>query len=152
MLIQSQAQAEALDKLLKLTWGAFFTSVRRLYTVIIQSLITYCVSAWVSALSIIQRLDSTQNKCLWVIAGAYKATPTCELEIKTFISPINLYLQECTRAFYQRVSDSLYKQTREKFCSWIHQKIKHCHCWLVLRASLLVSAPALSIINIWTIY
>ena len=32
MLIQSQTQAEALDRLLKLTWGAFFTSTRRLYT------------------------------------------------------------------------------------------------------------------------
>ena len=139
-----------LDKLLKSTWSAFFTYVERLYTVIVWLLITYCVSAWVSASSIIQRLSSTQNKCLWAIVSAYKVTPMCELETETFISLINLYLQKCARVFYQRICDSLYKHIREKFCSWICQKIKHCHYQQALRASLLVSAPALSIIDAWT--
>ena len=44
-LIWSQAQAGALDKLLKSTWGPFFTSARRLYTVIIWLLMIYYVSA-----------------------------------------------------------------------------------------------------------
>ena len=105
-----------------------------------------------SALSIIQRLGSTQNKCLQAIVSAYKATPTQELEIKTFTSLINLYLQEYTSAFYLRVSSSLYEQAREKFCLWIHQKIQCCCCWPALRASPLAPAPALLIINVWTTY
>ena len=69
--------------------------------------------------------------------------------MKTFILLIDLYLQKCTRVFYQRVSYSMYKQTREKFCSWICQKIRHHCCWLALRASLLVLVSAPSIINVW---
>ena len=61
---------------------------------------TYCVSVWVSALSIIWRLDSTQNKCLLAIVSVYKATPTHELKMKTFISLINLYLKEHARVFF----------------------------------------------------
>ena len=93
VLIQSQTQAEALDRLSKSTWGTFFTSARRLYTVIIWSLMIYCASVWVSTLSIVQKLSPAQNKCLWAIVSVYKATSIPELETEIFISLINLYFR-----------------------------------------------------------
>ena len=40
------------------------------------------------------KLCTIQNKCLWTIAGAYKATPVESLETETFVPPIDLYLDK----------------------------------------------------------
>jgi len=122
-VVRSQAQAGALDRLANSTWGASFASARRLYTAIVRPSMTYCASAWASAPGIVRRLGPTQNKCLRAVAGAYRATPTRELETETFVPPIDLYLQERAQAFRQRVKGSSYEQSRDKLCQWIRRRI-----------------------------
>jgi exonuclease III len=124
---RSQAQAGALDRLANSTWGASFTSARRLYTAIVRPSMAYCASAWSSAPSIVRKLGPTQNKCLRAVAGAYKATPTRELETETFIPPIDLYLQERSKNFRQRIKNTPYEQFKTSLCQHIRRKILSRH-------------------------
>jgi hypothetical protein len=50
-----------------------------------------------------RQLSKYQNKCLRTVAGAYKATPTRILEVETYISPLDIYLDSRVAAFRQRL-------------------------------------------------
>jgi hypothetical protein len=50
------------------------------------------------------KLQLIQNKCLRVVAGAYRATPTRSLEIETFTPPLDLYLDGRLVAFQRRLA------------------------------------------------
>jgi len=64
------------------------------------------------------KLAKIQNKCLQVIAGAYKATPTSVLETETSIPPLDLYLNDRLANFRFRHKEMLvteaYTQIRGK--------------------------------------
>src|SRR6266536_3328069 len=50
-----------------------------------------------------RHLSKYQNKCLRTVAGAYKITPTRILKVETYITPLNIYLDNRVAAFRQRL-------------------------------------------------
>jgi hypothetical protein len=68
-------------------------------------------------------LERIQNKCLRVVAGAYKATPIRSLEVETFTPPIGLYLDGRLAAFQKWLEDSEVGRVIENSCSWIRARI-----------------------------
>jgi hypothetical protein len=62
-------------------------------------MITYRANAWYTPITIkgyrkiiANKLKTLQGKLLQVITGAYRATLTEAVKIKTYIQPINIYL------------------------------------------------------------
>src|SRR5271165_1675628 len=70
------------------------------------------------------KLQPLQNKCLQVVAGAYKATPTRNLEIETYTPPLDLYLDSRLAAFQSRLAHSGVDKIIQKACSAIWSRIK----------------------------
>jgi hypothetical protein len=60
------------------------------------------------------KLKSIQNKCLRVVAGAYRATPTRTLEVETHVPPIDHYLNSRLAAFQNKIANSEVGQLIEK--------------------------------------
>lgn len=91
-------QSLALTKLTTSTWGASFAKARQVYSMVIRPLMTYGSAVWHTPKEIKNAKTSTnkltvmQNKCLRVIAGAYRATPVPVLEVETHIPPIDVHL------------------------------------------------------------
>jgi len=86
-------------------WGATFVWARQIYNAVIQPAIAYGAVIWHTPTPIkgpkstkpvgpAVKLAKIQNKCLRAIVGVYKATPTLVLETKTFIPPLDLYLNK----------------------------------------------------------
>jgi hypothetical protein len=71
------------------------------------------------------KLEEIQNKCLRVVAGAYRATPIRSLETETFTPPIDLYLDSRLATFQKRLENSKASQVIENACSWIRARIKN---------------------------
>ena len=53
------------------------------------------------------KLAKIQNKCLQVLAGAYRATPTTVLETETSIPSLDLYLNNRLASFRFRHKEKL---------------------------------------------
>jgi hypothetical protein len=68
------------------------------------------------------KLASTQNKCLRLIAGAYKATPVRALETETFIPPLDLYLDGRAAAYQERIEGSKVESVIQEACKWIKRR------------------------------
>ena len=63
------------------------------------------------------KLELIQNKCLRVVAGAYRATLVHSLEIETFTLLIDLYLDSRLAAFQDRLANSEVGQFIENSCA-----------------------------------
>jgi hypothetical protein len=71
------------------------------------------------------KLVGIQNKCLRVVAGAYRATPIQTLEVKTHVPPIDLYFDSRLATFQNRLANSEVGQLIEKACSTIQARIRN---------------------------
>jgi hypothetical protein len=100
------------------TWRATFVRARQIYNAIIRPAIAYRAAIWYTPTPTegpksskpagpAVKLAKIQNKCLRVIAGAYKATPTSVLETETSIPPLDLYLNKRLANFRFRHKDKL---------------------------------------------
>ena len=82
----------------------------------IRPALAYSASTWHSPTDLVKpkglaaKLQPIQNKCLQVIAGAYKATPARALETETHTPPIDLYLDRQVAVFQKRLDSSLVGQ------------------------------------------
>ena len=68
---------------------------RLVYTAILRSLLSYAVGIWFNPhrkLSNISSLSLFQTKCLKIIGGVFKATPTFLIEGELFLPPLDLYV------------------------------------------------------------
>jgi endonuclease/exonuclease/phosphatase family metal-dependent hydrolase len=93
-----QRQAAALTRVTASAWGSTLRKSRQVYTAIVRPAMMYGSNIWhrfdkgkVNH-QIIKTLTNQQNRCLRVVAGAYKATAQRDLEAETFIPPIELHL------------------------------------------------------------
>ena len=76
------------------------------YTAILRSLLSYTVEIWFNPLrksSNISSLSTFQNKCLRLIGGAFKATPSFLLESELFPLPLDLYFKFHTACFLSSI-------------------------------------------------
>lgn len=90
-------QTRALTKLTASTWGATFAKARQVYCAVIRPAITYGLAVWHCPSAIkgagkgnVDKLAVIQNKCLRVVAGAYKAT----LHAEAMVLPMKEHLEQ----------------------------------------------------------
>jgi hypothetical protein len=88
-------QRGALARITTSTWGATLARSRLVYSSVIRPTLAYAAPIWHTPtrsqrpVGPAAMLQSSQSKCLRIVAGAYKATPVKELETETFIPPID---------------------------------------------------------------
>jgi hypothetical protein len=110
-----------------------FLRARQVYSAVVRPALAYGAAIWHSptkdsnrkAQGLAAKLQSTQNKCLRVVAGAYRATPTRTLEVETHIPPIDLYLDSRLAAFQDRLAGSEVGQLIQNTCSAIRARIRN---------------------------
>jgi hypothetical protein len=104
---KSSAQIGALIRTTASTWGASFLRARQVYSAVVRPALTYGAAIWHTPTKgpngkvqgLAAKLEKIQNKCLRVVAGAYRATPIRSLETETFTPPIDLYLDSRLATF-----------------------------------------------------
>jgi hypothetical protein len=106
-------QQLALTKLAASAWGCSTRRAREIYTKVIRSAIAYGAAAWhqpaeaeEKPAGIAAGLGTVQSRLLRCVGGAYKATPTRQLETELFVPPIDLYLNKKVADFEGRVAAS----------------------------------------------
>jgi Reverse transcriptase (RNA-dependent DNA polymerase) len=106
-------QRLALTRLAAKTWGPGLVRSRELYTKVVRSTMAYGASAYHQPTPIggkprglAIRLEKEQNNCLLVVTGAYKATPTRNLEMEALVPPLDLYLNKRLAEFEARLAQS----------------------------------------------
>ena len=104
------------------TWGFPVHTSRLVYTAIVRSLLSYAVGIWFNPLrkfSNISSLVSFQNRCLRLIGGAFKATPSFLLESELFLLPLDLYFKFHTACFLSSIQNSPLKYFLDSIFSTI---------------------------------
>jgi hypothetical protein len=103
-------QMLAFSKLAASAWGTSVPRARQVYAVVIRSVLAYKAPSWhkigggLKDLS--KALTPTQNKCLQIMSGAYKATPTRYLESEMAMPPLDLYFDKWVADFESRIAVS----------------------------------------------
>src|SRR5258708_6309474 len=110
---KSNTQIGALVRMTASTWGASFLRARQVYSAVVRPAMAYGAAVWHTPAGpngkvkgVAAKLERIQNKCLRVVAGAYRATPIRSLEIETFTPPIDLHLDSRLAAFQKRLENS----------------------------------------------
>ena len=112
ILQKAQKALSSLSRTSYSTWGFPVLTSRLVYTAILRSLLSYAVGIWYNPLrksSNISSLSTFQNKCLRLIGGAFKATPSILLESELFLLPLDLYFKFCTACFLSSIQTSSLK-------------------------------------------
>jgi hypothetical protein len=93
--------------------------------------ITFGANAWhttsdtpVRAKGVATKLTQIQNKCLRIVGGAYKSTPTRSLETETFVPPIDIQLDYIVARFQSRLQNSGQLLAIRQACAIIKDKLK----------------------------
>ena len=66
-----------------------------------------------------------QNKCIRLIAGAYKATLVSTVEAEVFIPPLDLHLDSVVARVVKRMAENGMARQIEAACTAIRRKL-HC--------------------------
>jgi hypothetical protein len=119
----------ALRRLTGSTWGFPLIQARQVYNSIIRPAMTYGALAWHQPTAdsrrltggITPKLGIIQNKCLRIIAGAFRATPTRSLETLTFTPPLDLYLSARIVAYRKKTRETGIEQLILEACNKAHQ-------------------------------
>ena len=109
ILQKAQKALSSLSRTLYSTWGFPVLTSCLVYTAILRSLLSYAVGIWFNPLrksSNISSLSTFQNKCLRLIGGVFKATPSFLLESEPFLLPLDLYFKFRTACFLSSIQTS----------------------------------------------
>jgi hypothetical protein len=124
-------QTLALTRTTASTWGATFLKARHVYKAVIRPTMVFGHAVWhdpdkksPSYASHQQQLKVIQNKCLRVVTGAYKATPTQVLEAEAGIPPIEIYLNQLQAQTRKRLSDSNQTRIIQEACRRIQENLQ----------------------------
>jgi hypothetical protein len=128
--LKARAQIGALIRITASTWGASFSRARQVYLAVVRPALAYGAGIWYtpgtgSAKGLAAKLQPIQNKCLRVIAGAYRATPVKALEIETHTPPLDLYLDGRLAAFRDRLANSKVGQLIQEACRVIQRRLRN---------------------------
>jgi len=79
------------------TWGATVETARHVYLAVVRPALLYRAALWHNpkqkALSgLARKLAKYQNQGLRQVLGAFKATPTRQLETEAYVLPLDLWL------------------------------------------------------------
>lgn len=117
-------------------WGAHPFSLRLVYNAIIRSYLDFGTSLLIPAnKNALKKLDTTQYKCLRIVLGAMKSSPTNSLQVESSEPPLNLRRQYLSDRFIYKISQysthplipklkllSEYVRTKPY---WAHKPIPH---------------------------
>src|SRR3981189_3068506 len=111
---KASTQIGALVRTTASTWGASFLRARQVYSAVVRPALAYRAAVWHTptkrpngkAQGLAAKLEKIQNKCLRVVAGAYRATPIRSLEVETCTPPLDLYLDSRLATFQKRLKNS----------------------------------------------
>jgi hypothetical protein len=100
-------QMLAFSKLAASAWGTSVSSARQVYAVVIRSVLAYAAPNWYDMGGELKGLSRTltpvQNKCLWIVSGAYKAILTRYLESEMAVLSLDLYFDKWVADFKDRI-------------------------------------------------
>jgi hypothetical protein len=123
-------QIQGLQKVTAFTWGATFSHSRQIYSAMVRSALTFGATAWHTPSGKPERvkgsalkLEKFQNKCLRMVAGAYKATPIRRLETETFTPPLAIYLDRQVAAYQLRHKNSDCQKAIRQACKKIRNRV-----------------------------
>ena len=122
ILQKAQKVLSSLSRTSYSTWGFPVHTSCLVYTAILRSLLSYAVGIWFNPLrksSNISSLVLFQNRCLRLIRGAFKATPSFLLESELFLLPLDLYFKFCTACFLSSIQNSPLKYFLDSIFSTI---------------------------------
>ena len=130
---KASTQIGALVRTTASTWGASFLRARQVYSAVVRPALAYGAVVWHTPTKgpngkvqgLAAKLEKIQNKCLRVVAGAYRATPIRSLETETFTPPIDLYLDSRLATFQKRLENSEVGRVIENSCNWIQARIRN---------------------------
>ena len=101
-------QSNALTRIATSALGVTFGKARIVYTAVVRPALLYRGPIWFSPdgteatkPSLLRPLEVIQNRCLWAISGAYRATPTHLLESEIGVLSVRDHLS-MLQAQYQR--------------------------------------------------
>jgi hypothetical protein len=134
-------QTNALLRTTASTWGATFTMARQIYSAVVRPALAYGAAVWqpIPQRALADRegehmlkepaakLASVQNRCLRVVAGAYKATPVAALEVETFTPPLDLHIAANIAKFRLRHKQSGMEELVSRACARVRAKIQRRH-------------------------
>ena len=136
ILQKAQKALSSLSRTSYSTWGFPVHTSRLVYTAILRSLLSYAVGIWFNPLrksSNISSLVLFQNRCLRLIGGAFKATPSFLLESELFLLPLDLYFKFRTACFLSSIQNSPLKyfldsifSTISSYASLLKKPLKEC--------------------------
>jgi hypothetical protein len=94
------ARFSALTRIAASTWGLSFKKTRLLFNATVRATISHGAPIWSIGdtglglpTTTLSPLEKLQNKCVRLIAGAYRRTPRVALEKETGVPPLPIYLQ-----------------------------------------------------------
>jgi hypothetical protein len=100
-------QMLAFSKLAASAWETSVPRARQVYAIVIRSVLAYEAPNWHNiregSKGLSKALTPTQNKCLRIVAGAYKAIPTRYLESEIAMPPLDLYFDKWVANFEDRI-------------------------------------------------
>jgi hypothetical protein len=106
-------QTLALTRTTASTWGATFKKAKQVYTAVVQPAMTFGYAVWHnpdkkshSTQSTLKQLKVIQNRCLRIITGAFKATPTSVLEAEAGVTLIEIHLNHQQAQTRERLQNS----------------------------------------------
>src|SRR3984893_4015457 len=131
--MKASTQIGALVRTTASTWGASFLRARQVYSAVVRPALAYGAAVWHTpterpngkAQGLAAKMERIQNKCLRVVAGAYRATPIRSLEVETCTPPLDLYLDSRLATFQKRLENSEVSRVIENSCNWIQARIRN---------------------------
>jgi hypothetical protein len=125
-------QMFALTRIAASTWGPNLLHARTIYTAAIRSALAHGASAWHrtektrsgKASGLAKELSKTQNQCLRVVTGAFRAVATRRLETEAYVPPLDLWLDSIVAGFQERLDNSPVGQLVRNSCAAIQRKLR----------------------------
>jgi len=100
-----ETQMCALTRLAASTWGCSLPRAREIYVKVIRAAISHGAGVFHNPKNpkVAKALETTQNKGLRTVMGAYRATPIRNLELEAYCAPLDIYLNKRLADFEQRL-------------------------------------------------
>ena len=125
-------QTRALTRIAAATWGATLLQARHVYTAVVRPAMTHGSLVWHTPeetqkhvkVTRKSKLEIVQNKCLRVVAGAYRATPIEVLQAETFICPLTQHLDHLQAKGRSRLQHNGQAKVIEQACEKIRTRLK----------------------------
>jgi hypothetical protein len=123
-------QMLALQRTTASTWGATMLKARQIYQAIVRPSLAHGAALWHQPTrsnkpkGLAAKLQRHQNQGLRVVLGAFKATPTRQLETEAYVPPLDLWLNGRVARYQARIVRSGIAQLIDNACAAIRTRVR----------------------------